>query len=240
MQHLFFLGLLLLSACTYSQTEGLSLESPILGRMIEVSHYQVGPDSPSLPIVYMTDGQKMLDNGALKKIQELQEAQKIPAAHYVFVSTIDKQSQHDYRNEYFFCNEKYLHFFEEELIPHVESQLHRSFSPKQRSLIGISFGGLNAAYFSAHSDKFQNFGLLSPVTFPCKTLSQTIVLSPRKPQAIFLSSGKNDAEKYVKTLEQLYLSKTKGMKVHYTQGGHNFKNWNGQWELILNHLLATP
>ncbi len=240
MRNLFFLLFSLTSACSYSQTDTLSLESPILGRHIEVYHQLVGPDSPSLPIVFMTDGQKMLDNGALSKIEELQAQNKIPAAHYVLVSTIDPASKQDHRNEYFFCNDTYLHFFEEELIPHVESKLNRSFTSEQRTLIGISFGGLNAAFFSAQSDKFSNFGLLSPVTFPCKNLSQTIVLSTRKPQAVFLSSGKNDAENYVKTLKQLYLSKTERLKVHYTQGGHTFENWNSQWELLLNHLLTKP
>ena len=113
------------------------------------------------------------------------------------------------------------------------------FSPFDRSLVGISFGGLNAAYFSVHSTQFQNFGLLSPVTYPCPNLGEQVAFSQREDIRIFISSGQNDAEQYVKQLTPLYQSKEYEVQIVATQGGHDFPNWNAQLKDLL-HFLIYP
>ncbi|MEL6356124.1 MAG: hypothetical protein AAFQ37_04240, partial [Bacteroidota bacterium] len=103
----------------------------------------------------------------------------------------------------------------------------------------ISFGGLNAAYFAAQDAPFQNYALLSPVTYPCKELNQKIIFGPQRGLRIFLSTGRQDAERYVDELLALYQSKDFVLQELRTEGGHDFANWQAQLETLLNFLLST-
>ncbi len=211
-----------------------SLDSKILSEQISVVHYSFST-SKDIPVIYITDGQKMIDNGALERIKTLTSEEKIPKAEYVFVSTIATETKEDKRNTYFFCNADYIRFFEEELVPRIEGAPSRK--AKNRSLIGISFGGLNAAYFSGKTDLFQNYALLSPITYPCDDALKAIAFSKNKNLNIIISTGKNDAEKYVTPLANLYTSKEYRVKNIITNGAHDFENWNGQLQEVLNTLL---
>jgi len=63
-------------------------------------------------------------------------------------------------------------------------------------LIGISFGGLNAAFFAAKSNYFNGLAILSPITYPCADLNQTLVFSTYQNYKVYLSTGKVGAEHY--------------------------------------------
>ncbi|MEM6633692.1 MAG: alpha/beta hydrolase-fold protein [Bacteroidota bacterium] len=222
-----------------SNNEGFErflITSTILSREIEVITLDTDPSQPNKPIIYFTDGEKVWDKTGEAFFRALVQRKEIPSAVFVFVSTKDPKTGVDNRNEYFFCNESYMQFFEKELIPRVEQNLPGSTHPMNRSLIGISFGGLNAAYFSAKSELFQNFGLLSPVTYPCEDLSTLITFSQREDLRIYLSSGRNDAENYVASLEPLYISKGYQVQSIQTEGGHDFENWKPQMVPMLHFL----
>lgn len=221
-----------------------TIDSKILSEKISVTTYRTIQDVEPTSIVYITDGQKMIANGALDRIKQLTTRGKIPNAYYVFVSTIDPATNEDKRNTYFFCNNDYVRFFEEELIPRVEgslsyldtAQYKLQGTPEQRSLVGISFGGLSAAYFSGKTDIFKNYALLSPITYPCKDALSSIAFSEKKDLNIFISTGKNDAENYVGSLIQLYTSKGYRIENLKTEGAHDFENWNSQLEEVLHFL----
>lgn len=226
-----------LSQCkeTVPMEELFVLDSKILSKKISITTYIASSDDENIPMVYITDGQKMIENSALDRIKKLTAQGKIPKAYYVFISTIDAATNEDKRNTYFFCNDDYVRFFEEELIATIEG--HRT--PKQRSLIGVSFGGLNTAYFSGKTVLFQNYALLSPITYPRKEALSSIAFSENKDLQIFISTGTNDAENYVEALYQLYTSKGFQVKKMKTEGTHDFDNWNSQWEEVMNFLNAT-
>lgn len=210
--------------------------SKYLSTDIEFFTFDLSDEVSEKSIIYFTDGQKMIDNGVLDEIMRLKQIGKIPPSYYVFVSTIDSETGTDNRNDYFFCNEDYLLFFEKELVPLVEQQIESNIQPQNRSLVGISFGGLNAAYFSAASTIFQNFGLLSPIIYPCIKINEQIVFSQNKDLNIFLSTGIMDAESYVETLVSLYQQKAYKFKKVKTTGGHDFENWINQLEDLLTFL----
>jgi len=214
----------------------LQITSKVLGETIRVVTYNTDKDLAHKPIIYITDGQKMIDNGALERIKQLTTANKIPDAYYVFVSTIDEVTHEDKRDTYFFCNADYVQFFEEELIPRVEGPLSRKGNSSHRSLVGISFGGLNAAYFSGKTALFQNYALLSPITYPCDGAIKAIVFSGNKNLRIILTTGTNDAENYISALYHTYASKGYEVEKFSTKGSHDFENWNGQLERVLNFL----
>ncbi|WP_299216122.1 hypothetical protein [uncultured Aquimarina sp.] len=122
-------------------------------------------------------------------------------------------------------------------MPRVEGSLLRK--PEQRSLVGISFGGLNAAYFSGKTTLFQNYALLSPITYPCNQVLSAIVFSENNDLRVIITTGKNDAEKYVEPLLNIYKSKNYGVENFSTNGAHDFENWNDQLERVLLYLLKN-
>ncbi len=228
---------LLICLTSLAQEQSTILTSKQLSKNITIITYDTDSSNKNKPMVYVTDGKKFIKNGSLNIIKKLSKEEKIPKAFYVFVSTIDPKTGKDNRNNYFFNNPKYLAFFEEELLPTIEKSIGQTFNPEDRSLIGISFGGLNGAYFSAKSSAFKNFGLLSPVIYPKKEeLMKAITFSKNKDLNIFLSTGTNDAESYFKDLKAIYTSKNYVIKTLETKGGHDFKNWNGQLETLFNFL----
>ncbi|MEM7514482.1 MAG: alpha/beta hydrolase-fold protein, partial [Bacteroidota bacterium] len=189
MKAFYLIIFLLFPTYLMSQHQNMILQSKFLQKPLEIDMYRLGEEANHM--VFLTDGKKLLDHGALPILENLTEKGSIPPAYYVFVSTVHPETGEDHRNEYFFCNENYLYFFEEELIPKVEEKTSQSFSPNNRSLIGISFGGLSAAYFSAHSTAFKNYGLLSPITYPRKEVLQDITFSTQTDLRIYLSTGQN-------------------------------------------------
>ncbi|MEL6306081.1 MAG: alpha/beta hydrolase-fold protein [Bacteroidota bacterium] len=231
-----FCSFSLLTAASWGQQ--LVVDSKILNTKTEVQISQLGDAEAIASVVYFTDGEKLLKAGILDKLNALFNQGKIPPTYLVFVSAVDLNDAVDKRNTYFFCNPDYLDFFENELLPKTEKTIGKSFTPLQRGLVGISFGGLNAAWFSAKSTSFTKYAVLSPVTYPCKKVIAEITFSKNEDLKVFISTGKNDAEHYVEPLTNIY--EAKGYEIHSekTQGGHDFDNWAGQLELIFNFLFA--
>lgn len=220
----------------WAQSDTLIIQSQVLHQSIRVIHDSPHQISEDAPMVYITDGEKMIHHGAFIHIQSLIKNQEISLAHFVFISTLDVENpQIDYREKYFFCNADYLRFFEQELIPQVETHLKVSMNAQKRLLLGLSFGGLNGAYFMAKSTLFQNYALLSPITYPCKNILSEIAFSENQALKVFLSTGTNDAERYLNPLAQVLQSKNYEVKVVKTSGGHTFENWQAQLKPCLNY-----
>jgi len=191
----------------FAQEKQLTIKSAFLHTTTSVQIAQVGVADSTSSIYYFTDGGKLISAGYLERLRELHKAQKIPASYFVFVSSLDERDKTDKRNTYFFCNPDYLAFFEKEVLPQTERAIGKKFSQSQRGLIGISFGGLNAAWFSAKSRAFANYALLSPITYPCPDLFSAITFSSHTELNIFVSTGTNDAENYAQPLYNIYKSK---------------------------------
>ncbi|MEM1282771.1 MAG: alpha/beta hydrolase-fold protein [Chlamydiota bacterium] len=213
----------------------LKIKSDALGYDFNVTIKEMG-ESEKKPIFYITDGESFLDNNLALLLDSLTSAKVIPPAYYAFVGSIDERSGENVRNNLFFCNETYLSFFEQELIPEVEAEIGKTFNPQGRGLIGISFGGLNAAYFAAKGNAFQNIAILSPITYPCSELNQSIAFSERKVLNLFLSSGKNDAESYLAEIHHMFKTKNYNTRVLNTDGSHDFENWKQQLREVIQFL----
>lgn len=238
----FFITLLLLMPRTNGQeTEKVatSIQSEILNESIELIMFDTAVNKEDKPLIYFTDEGKMIRNGALGIIRKLDASEKIPKAKYIFVSTISRDTKEDKRNDYFFCNPDYVSFFEDELIPLVEGDARIKIESIQRSLVGISFGGINGAYFSGSTELFQNYALLSPITYPCGKVISNIVFSETMGLRVIRTSGMNDAEEFVRPLSNIYTSKGYTVKTLFTKGSHDFENWNSQLEVVLNFLTKS-
>lgn len=216
-----------------AQVQWEVVKSNALGRKVLFANLATDPTADHL--VYVTDGRKFIENGLWAEIERLTTAGEVPVARYVFVSSIDANGT-DHRNDDFFCNPDHLAFFNKELIPMVEAE--HPVAKTYRSLLGISFGGLNAAWFAAMDAPFANYGLLSPITYPRQEeLNRRIAFGPSSGQRIFLSTGKQDAERYVDELLALYATKDFTLDTLRTGGAHDFANWRGQLQRILRFLI---
>ena len=236
------LTILLLAMSWHSvHAQRFSIESPLLKTTTSVDIERVGNATAATSVYYLTDGAKLLDSGYLERLKSLHLAGKIPAAYYVFVGSVDETDGVDKRNRYFFCNPHYRSFFEKEVLPRVEKTIGKTFEPTQRGLIGISFGGLNAAWFAAKSEAFVQYALLSPVTYPCNELGAAISFSTNTALKIYISTGTNDAETYAEPLRRLFEGKRYRVHFEKTKGGHDFENWAGQLETLFRFFnVAHP
>jgi len=208
------------------QWDSLILYSPELGRRVEVLTFDPAPTTLKKRIYYFTDGRKWIKGAGRDSLMALKDQH----AMLIFVSSLDVDDPAlDHRETDFFCNPAYADFFHHTLIPHVEKRVHLIEGFSKRILVGISFGGLNAAYFSSlEQSPFTGFALLSPITYPCPDIHTRIMLAQATDRKIFLSTGKYDAEKYIRPLTAIYRGKGHDLTVLQTEGHHEFKNWLGQ------------
>ncbi len=224
------LALALFALSSPAQLPWHSMYAPTLGDTVAYLVYPARPLPDAAPWVYLLDGRKLVDHGFLEEIQNLEQQGRIPECRYVFVSTIVASPEpRDRREAYFFRNPDYLAFFERTLVPTVEPGL----PPTRRALVGVSFGGLCGAYFSAHSSLFDHYALLSPVTYPAPELLNDLAFSRQTGLSFFISTGHHDAEAYAVPLANSLEAQGHWVKFVRTEGGHDFENWRGQLEGVL-------
>ena len=103
MKTLFMLGFLPIFNAGLFELDTIQIQSQFLQRKIEVYILDHNIPTQNNSIIYFTDGKKLVENGMLRHLQELQSHKKILPSVYVFVSTIDPDNpDKDFRNEYFF------------------------------------------------------------------------------------------------------------------------------------------
>ena len=226
----------ILLGCTSNIDEEFVISDPTLGIELSIVIKETSALRKDKSIIYITDGQEFLNQGIDPYLIDLTKRKELPGAYYVYVSSINEKSGSNERNRLFFCNESYLKFFTQSIIPQVESIIGSRFSAKDRSLIGVSFGGLNAAYFAAKSDDFKNYALLSPITYPCRDVHTSIAFSESSDLRIFISTGLHDAENYTAPLAEMFRSKGYEVRYHSTKGNHDFQNWKQQMPAVINFL----
>ncbi|MEL7124063.1 MAG: alpha/beta hydrolase-fold protein [Bacteroidota bacterium] len=213
----------------FGQVDTHILYSKQLGDSVQYFTYTSGDSNePISGTIYMLDGKKMIENGLIETIKKVNETSESKAYRYIFVSSIVNGK--DKREDYFSCNPSYVSFFEDELIPLIEKD---TIYEKKRALMGASFGGLCAAYFATKSQAFTHYVLLSPITYLCKDLHTQLAFSKNIGLNIYISSGKNDAERYVRSLVKGLQAQQHTITEVTTERGHDFENWKSQLGQII-------
>lgn len=201
-----------------------------------------------LATLYVTDGQLYLEYGKLHAIldREIQEGRVRPIIA-VFVDPRDPDTQTiNRRFSQFNCNTAYANFFKSELIPNIESQFPVSRKRLDRVILGLSFGGLNAACFGLMaSDTFYGIAMQSPAYYQIQNLPKLYAAASTLPLKIFLSTGRakightaNDGT--ITTRRLMRTLKNLGYAVTYREvyEGHNWKNWGPLQDDILHTFFA--
>jgi len=134
------------------------------------------------------------------------------------------------------CNSKFVEFFTQELIPSIEKKYPISNLREDRSILGVSFGGLAAAYIGFEATEyFQNIIMQSPAFHPCRDLYRSYAKNGKKDLKMYLSYGTGkDTEKQDLPMLEILENKEYELKVERIEGGdHNWKVWKPQLEHIL-------
>jgi enterochelin esterase-like enzyme len=212
-------------------SDDIRISSDVLGYDLQYRVYlPENYDSKTrLPVLYLTDGPGYISQGRMPTmLDELISKGEIVPIVAVFVDARDPDNPGtNRRNSQFLCNMNYLEFFKTELIPQIEQHHPVSASREDRAIMGLSFGGTNAACFGLYGyDTFSSLGIQSPANHPVPTLLQDYEDSPALPLRIFLSTGQPDDNTRANRRFRSVLQ-DKGYEMEYIEvrEGHNWKNW---------------
>lgn len=218
-------------SATGDLSENILIASEALGYDLQYRVYVPdGADSlDALPTLYVFDGQWYLSEGRMEQtLDSLISQGRVDPVLAVFVDNRDPHNlQLNRRNGQFFCNPRYIRFFEEELVPTVDAEWPTQPSSDSRSVLGLSFGGLAAACFGLHAhDTFGGIAMQSPAMHPVPSMWDAWADSSRLPVRIFLSSGDhNDNEARTRRLRDILQAKEYDMHYKEVPFAHTWRNW---------------
>ena len=240
-------GLFLSNTTSYAPlSTNLRIDSKKLGYALQYRVYTPpGYESLSdLPVLYITDGQWYIESGKVHDVMDqLISDGKMQPAIAVFVDNRDPDNlSNNRRNSQFFCNRRYAAFFEEELIPHIDATYRTASDRASRVILGLSFGGLNAACFGLQAhDSFEGIAMQSPAMHPVPRLFSSYEEQEKLPLDIFLSSGtQKDNEERTRQFKRILEEKGYELKYIEVPYGHNWQNWKPLIDDVLMHYFGAP
>ena len=226
-------------------SKNLRIESKILDYAIQYRVYlPPGYDQlNNLPVIYLADGQWYISEGDMPAVlDELILNKKIRPVIAVFIDNRDPDNlKNNRRNSQFLCNDKYVKFVTDELVLHIDSSYKTSKNADARAMMGLSFGGLNAAQFALKaSDFFHLIAMQSPALHPCPAIYTGFQNTKVLPLKIFMSTGAtNDTEVGTRKLKKILDDKGYDIKYQEVNEGHNWKNWKPLLDDVLLYFFST-
>ena len=198
-----------------------------------------------LPAVYVTDGYEYMHpklGNMITILDNLIADKKIKPIIVIFIDHREPINRaNNKRMNELSMNEKYLTFFEKELIPQVESNFPVIHENNSRAILGESMGGLTAAYFAfAEPRLFGMAGIQSPA-FLFRPQIYKLCDNPSQPIKISMTSGLiNDASDASRKMKGI-LEKNACI-YHYREvnDSHSWGNWRNLIDDILIDFFAYP
>lgn len=245
---IFITILLLTTATAYAGgtlTGNQKIASDVLGYNLQYRVYlpEGHQSQEDLAVLYVVDGQSYIKQGRTPRVlNRLIDAKKIEPVVVVFVDARDPDElNRNRRNAQFFCNKDYLEFYRNELIPEIEQQYPVAQDREKRTVLGLSFGGLNSACFGLFGfDTFSGIGMQSPAYHPVPKLLSAYAEMPLLPLRIFLSTGKpNDNTDATRKLRDVLQGKGYPMEYIEVREGHNWSNWRPLIDDVLRFFYAV-
>ena len=189
----------------------------------------------SLPTIYVTDGQNYLDDNIGKMVIVLDNLIADELIEPVIAIFLDPRDPNDLSNDRrgieYRNNTNFVNYVTKELIPEIEATYKSNSSANARAIMGASYGGYNAEYFSVKaSDYFHNIGMNSPYLHPNEDypIDSELLAANLDNLKLFLSYGVFDveAERYFNRLKDIYDQKGKVFKYTIIGDGHTWQNFN--------------
>lgn len=218
------------------------ITSTVLGYDLQYRVYRSASTSADdeLPTLYVTDGQWYLEPGGFDKV--LDEAVSTGLIEPVLVVFLDSRNPDNLgenrRNAQFMCNEDFARFFATELVPTISREQSVSPSRDDRVILGVSFGGLNAACFGLMlSDLFSGIAMQSPAAGAHVDIVRKHYADAEPlPLRMFLSVGtKNDNYAAVRDFRRTLAKKGYELTFIKVHKGHDWENWGP----LLDDVLVT-
>ncbi len=225
-------------------TPDIRISSQTLGYDLQYRVYEPESERGELPVLYVTDGPGYIRHGRMPRVLDrLIGEGLIEPVVVVFVDARDPDNhRRNRRNSQFLCNRDYLTFYEEELIPAVEAAYPVARTRDGRGILGLSFGGTNAACFGIMGvETFSRIGMHSPANHPVKGLLPAYEKLPLLPLRIFFSTGTlNDNTADNRRFRDVL--RNKGYEMHYLEvrEGHDWDNWRPLVDDALLYLFGDP
>ena len=115
------------SAYSYSQlSDNIRIESKTLGYSLQYRVYTPTgmKKTDKLPTIYLADGQWYLSSGDMAKVLDDEiSSGRIKPVIAIFVDNRNPDNlEENRRNKQFFCNEKYVSFYKDELLPNIKNR----------------------------------------------------------------------------------------------------------------------
>ena len=113
------------------------------------------------------------------------------------------------------------------MIPNIEQQYPAASNHERRTILGLSFGGLNAACFGLMGHQtFSGIGMHSPGNHAVPILLPDYEEAPTLPLKFFLSTGyPNDNSTSNRKFRTVLKDKGYPLKYIEVSEGHNWDNW---------------
>lgn len=199
-----------------------------------------------LPSLYVTDGQRYLEPGGFRQVLDatIGSGQVRPVV-VVFVDSTDPDNPaHDRRNSQFMCNQDYAAFFANELVPAIDAKYPVNPVRAQRVILGLSFGGLNAACFGIMlPNLFAGIAMQSPASDAHVDVVRGLYEDTSAlPLKMFLSAGtKNDNLASIKRFRRALQDKGYDLTYRKVREGHDWQNWRPLLDdVLLTFFAADP
>ena len=227
-------------------SDNIRIESKVLGYPLQYRVYT--PEgvniSEKLPTIYLADGQWYLEPGDMKRILDEEIAEgRIEPVIAVFVDNRNPDNlDENRRNQQFFCNEKYVSFYQKELLPKIESSFPASNDRTDRVIQGLSFGGYNAACFGLMAYKeFGGISMHSPANSRMlKEISGRYKQTEKLPVKMFMSFGtKRDNHVAGRRFRDVLIEKGYDLEYKEVKFGHEWKNWGPLLDDSLRRFFAV-
>ncbi|PHZ83635.1 alpha/beta hydrolase [Paremcibacter congregatus] len=223
-----------------SLTDNIRISSKNLGYDLQYRVYLPDGMTPShkLPTIYITDGQWYLIQGKFNEVLDREIA--AGAIGPVIAIFIDNRNPDDLseirRNREFFCKKEYVEFYTKELVPEIDAQYPTQPDRTERVIMGVSFGGINAACFGLMAYPiFEGIAMQSPANDKHVGLMTTLYKEEEKrPLKIFMSVGTlNDNTAAGRRFKRTLVAKGYDVTYKETRQGHNWKNWRPLFDDLL-------
>lgn len=198
-----------------------------------------------LPSLYVTDGQWYLEPGGFKAVLDdlISNGQIEPLVAVFLDSRNPDNLAENRRNSEFMCNQKFAAFFVDELVPAISAGHPVKPAREDRVILGMSFGGLNAACFGiALPDLFSGIAMQSPASAAHVDVVRELYEDAAKlPLKMFLSAGtRNDNLTAVRRFRSTLKKKGYDLTYHKVRGGHDWQNWGPLLDDVLLTFFAIP
>ncbi len=199
-----------------------------------------------LPTIYITDGHEYAVDylGATVNVLDnlIADRQLKPAiAIFIDPRNPDNLGQNR-RAEQYVTNEDFAAFVADELVPVIDGAYPTSAAAEERTILGTSLGGLNAAFFGAtRSDVFRNLGIQSPAFSADPSIYNLLRDEQLADQLrIYMTTGTMSDNGGATTMAPILSSFGYDYTFVTVNEGHSWGSWRGQLDDIFKSLVGTP